>query len=153
MRAAVLYWYVTVGVYAVVWYAITITKCAGAALMITTGSKWFFGLGFVTFALAAAYGWTTGGNGLGPLTVGYKGGVGDHFGYGVLVTGAVVSLLLGWWSPRCATPTPSRRPGGRRRTVPAVTARRHQLLAGRRRFGAGLVVVGLVSAPRCSSSA
>ena len=45
--------------------------------MITTGSKWFFGLGFVSLVLAAAYGWTTGGNGLGPLSLGYKGGVGD----------------------------------------------------------------------------
>ena len=34
--------------------------------MITTGSKWFFGLGFVSLVLAAAYGWTTGGNGARP---------------------------------------------------------------------------------------
>ena len=63
--------------------------------MITTGSKWFFGLGFVSLVLAVAYGWTTGGNGVGPLTMGYKGGVGDHFGYGVLVTAGFVSLFLG----------------------------------------------------------
>ena len=63
--------------------------------MITTGSKWFFGLGFVSLVLAVAYGWTTGGNGVGPLTMGYKGGVGDHFGYGILVCSGLVSLFLG----------------------------------------------------------
>ena len=61
--------------------------------MITTGSKWFFGLGVVLLVLAAAYGWTTGGNGLGPLTAGYKGGVGDHFGYGILCQRRARQLL------------------------------------------------------------
>lgn len=63
--------------------------------MITTGTRWFLGLGIVSYVLAAAYGWTTGGDGLGPLSVGYKGGVGDHFGYGVLMGTAVVGLFLG----------------------------------------------------------
>ena len=63
--------------------------------MITTGSKWFYGLGLVSLVLAAAYGWTTGGNGLGPVSVGYKGGVGDHFGYTVLFVAAVISFGLG----------------------------------------------------------
>ena len=67
--------------------------------MITTGSKWFFGLGFVSLVLAAAYGWTTGGNGLGPVSVGYKGGVGDHLGYGILLVAGVASLFAGF----CAT--------------------------------------------------
>ena len=64
--------------------------------MFTTGSKWFFGLGLVSLALAAAYGWTTGGNGLGPVTVGYKGGVGDHLGYSLLLAAGVAALLLGF---------------------------------------------------------
>ena len=63
--------------------------------MITTGSKWFYGFGLLSLLLAAAYGWSTGGNGLGPLSVGYKGGVGDHFGYGILLSAGVVSLMLG----------------------------------------------------------
>src|SRR5262245_62189741 len=63
--------------------------------MITTGSKWYFGFGFLALVFAAAYGWTTGGNGLGPLSLGYKGGVGDHFGYGILVAAAAVSFVLG----------------------------------------------------------
>ena len=64
--------------------------------MITTGSKWFYGFGFLSLVLAAAYGWTTGGNGLGPVSVGYKGAVGDHFGYGVLLSAGVVSLVFGF---------------------------------------------------------
>jgi hypothetical protein len=62
--------------------------------MITTGTKWFLGLGIVSYVLAAVYGWSTGGNGLGPLSMGYKGGVGDHLGYGLLMTAAVAGLGL-----------------------------------------------------------
>jgi hypothetical protein len=63
--------------------------------MFTTGSKWFLGLGLVAFVLAAAYGWTTGGDGLGPLTVGYYGGIGDTLGYTMLVSIAVCAFFLG----------------------------------------------------------
>lgn len=113
--------------------------------MITTGTKWFLGLGVVTLALAAAYGWTTGGNGLGPVTVGYKGGVGDLLGYGVLVTAGLLSIAQGvviaaW---RDADPqaqaelvhldtVPTTRPAGVS-YWPAIAA-----------FGVALLVVGLV---------
>jgi hypothetical protein len=63
--------------------------------MFTTGSKWFLGLGLVSLVLAAAYGWTTGGTGLGPVTAGYNGGVGDHFGYAMLLAVAGVAIFLG----------------------------------------------------------
>jgi hypothetical protein len=63
--------------------------------MFTTGSKWFLGLGVGAFVLACAYGWTTGGNGLGPVTLGYKGGIGDHLGYALLMSIAAVAILLG----------------------------------------------------------
>lgn len=63
--------------------------------MITTGTRWFLGLGIVSFVLAAAYGWSTGGFGLGPLTMGYKGGIGEHMGYGVLMGVAITGLFLG----------------------------------------------------------
>lgn len=62
--------------------------------MITTGTKWFTGLGIVTFVLAAAYGWTTGGAALGPVTVGQLGPVGDHIGYGILMAASLVSFVL-----------------------------------------------------------
>ena len=114
--------------------------------MITTGTKWFFGLGFVTLVLAWAYGWTTGGNGLGPVTVGYKGGVGDHFGYGVLLSAAVISFVLGVVLDR----RPRRRRRGRRRGRrhrhrPRGHPGRRQLLAGRRRLRRRPHVVGLVT--------
>ena len=63
--------------------------------MFTTGSKWFLSTGLVALVLAAAYGWTTGGNGLGPVTMGYKGGVGDHLGYALLVGIGAASLFFG----------------------------------------------------------
>src|SRR6266545_1978726 len=114
--------------------------------MITTGTKWFFGLGFVALALAAAYGWSTGGTGLGPVTVGYKGGVGDHLGYGILLTAGLISVgqgvVLAAW--RDADPqaqaqlasldaVPILRPAGAS-YWPAVAA-----------FGGGLVAIGLVA--------
>lgn len=114
--------------------------------MFTTGSKWFFGLGVVSLVLAAAYGWSTGGNGLGPLTFGYKGGVGDHLGYTLLVSVAVAAVFLGLVAiaTRDAAPSalaelagtdtaPSLRAPDRPAYWPIVGA-----------FGASLVVLGLV---------
>ena len=62
--------------------------------MFTTGFKFFFGL-FAAFGAAAlVYGYTTGGNHVGPISLGWKGGVGDHIGYGVLVGLAVACLTV-----------------------------------------------------------
>ena len=80
--------------------------------MITTGSKFFFGLAAAAFGAAITYGIITSGfdsggvvetlsgDGainalLGPLTLGYKGGVGDHIGYSVLMGFAFATLGLG----------------------------------------------------------
>jgi hypothetical protein len=63
--------------------------------MFTTGSKWFFGLGLVTFVLAVLYGYTTGGSLLGPFTVGVWGSVGDHLGYGILLSISLLAMVLG----------------------------------------------------------
>jgi len=114
--------------------------------MITTGSKWFFGLGLVSLVLAAAYGWTTGGNGLGPLTAGYKGGVGDHFGYGILLSGAVVSLVFGLVSTaaRDADAAAVRQLAGTD-TLPPVVPAGISYWPPVAAFGAALVVIGLVS--------
>jgi hypothetical protein len=114
--------------------------------MITTGTKWFFGLGFLTLAIAALYGWTTGGNGLGPLTAGYKGGVGDHLGYGILLTAAVVSLFQGvvltaW---RDADPR-AQAQLVHLDTVPPVRPAATSYWPPVAAFGAGLTVIGLVS--------
>lgn len=114
--------------------------------MFTTGSKWFFGLGLVSLVLAAAYGWTTGGNGLGPVTAGYKGGVGDHFGYTLLVSIGLAGLLLGLLAvaTRDAAPSALAELAGTE-VAPAVSPPAHLSywpIVGA--FGAGLVVLGLV---------
>ena len=116
--------------------------------MITTGTKWFIGLGVATMVLAVAYGYTTGGNGLGPLSVGYKGGVGDHFGYGVLLIAAFVSLaqglLLEAW--RDADPQAQAQVASLD-AVPAVRPAAVSCWPAIAAFGAGLVLVGLVYEP------
>ena len=84
--------------------------------MVTTGSKLFFGYAFAALVAGIVYGTATELEGsielkgqvpfvdlpdgvvnglIGPLTLGYKGGVGDHLGYGTLVGVGVVFLLLG----------------------------------------------------------
>jgi hypothetical protein len=116
--------------------------------VITTGSKWFFGLGLVSLVLAVAYGWTTGGNGVGPLTMGYKGGVGDHFGYGVLVTAGFVSLFLGALSlaVRDAEALAEAQVAGTE-TVPAAIPAAPSYWPAVTAFGVALVVIGLVASP------
>ncbi len=114
--------------------------------MFTTGSKWFFGLGLVSLVLAAAYGWTTGGSGLGPLTGGYHGSVGDHLGYTVLVSTALIALFLGIISvaTRDADPRALAQLAGTDEP-PAATPPAHLAywpMIGA--FGATLVVLGLV---------
>ncbi len=80
--------------------------------MVSTGSKFFYGLAGVGLLAAVVYGIITNGldhggvihvltgDGavdalLGPLTLGYKGGVGDHVGYTVLMAFAASSFGLG----------------------------------------------------------
>jgi len=78
--------------------------------MITTGAKFYFGLGFLLLVAAVLYGWTSGGVDwglfpghmgdlyfqlLGALTGGYKGAVGDHVGYSILLGGAAASTTVG----------------------------------------------------------
>lgn len=114
--------------------------------MITTGSKWFFGLGFVSLVLAAAYGWTTGGSGLGPVSVGYKGAVGDHFGYGILLSAGLVAIVLGCvaTAARDADADAVAQVAGTE-TVPPVRPAGASYWPPVAAFGAALVVVGLVS--------
>jgi hypothetical protein len=114
--------------------------------MFTTGSKWFLGLGLVSLVLAAAYGWSTGGNGLGPISAGYKGGVGDPFGYTLLVSIGVSGVLLGLvaLATRDAAPSALAELAGTevapRELAPAHVAYWPVLGA----FGAAIVVLGLV---------
>ena len=64
--------------------------------MITTGSKFFYALAGLLLVAAVVYGYTTGGGEVGPLSLGYKGAVGDLVGYSILVGAAALSLFLGF---------------------------------------------------------
>jgi len=114
--------------------------------MITTGSKWYFGFGFLALIFAAAYGWTTGGNGLGPVSLGYKGGVGDHFGYGLLMAAAAISFFLGAivTATRDAEAEAVAQVAGTE-TVPAVIPAGTSYWPPLAAFGTVLLVIGLVS--------
>ena len=77
--------------------------------MLTTGFKLYFGFGIVYLLAAVFYGWTSGGVDWslfpsdlgtlyfavqGALTLGWRGAVGDHLGYVVLLSGAIASFTL-----------------------------------------------------------
>ena len=118
-----------------------------ASAMITTGSKWFFGLGFLSLVLAAAYGWTTGGNGLGPLSARLQGRRRRPLRLRHPAVGRRRQpRSSGSWPPPPATPRP--RPSPRwpapRRSPPVLPAGASYWppVAA---FGAALVVIGLVS--------
>ncbi len=113
--------------------------------MFTTGSKWFFGLGAVSFVLAAAYGWSTGGTRLGPVTAGYWGAMGDHLGYTLLVCIGLAATFLGITSlmSRDASPTALAELAGTEEAPPAVAPAHLAYWPVVGAFGAGLVVLGL----------
>jgi hypothetical protein len=63
--------------------------------MITTGSKFFFGLALAALLAAWVYGLSTGGDPVGVVAAGAKGAVGEHLGYTILASVAVLSAFLG----------------------------------------------------------
>lgn len=63
--------------------------------MFTTGAKLFFGVAAAALLAAWVYGLSTGGDPVGVLSAGMKGGVGERFGYTVLATLAVAAGFLG----------------------------------------------------------
>lgn len=114
--------------------------------MFTTGSKWFLGLGMFALLLAAVYGWTTGGQLLGPLTMGFNGGVGDHLGYTLLTATGLTSLFLGLVSvaTRDADPDALAAVAGAEEPPAAVQPAHPSYWPVVGAFGAALVVLGLV---------
>ncbi len=113
--------------------------------MITTGSKFFYGLAALLAVAAVVYGYASGGGGVGPLSAGYKGGVGEHLGYGILVAAAVASLFAGFCSTafRDADPEPTAALLGRDE-LPAVTAASTSFWPVVGAFGVVLTLVGAV---------
>ena len=64
--------------------------------MLTTGSRFFFGVAVFGVVAALVYGFTSDGGGvLGLLTLGMKGGVGEHLGYWLFLMLALAGLFLG----------------------------------------------------------
>ena len=113
--------------------------------MITTGSKFFYGLAALLALAAIVYGYASGGGGLGPISVGYKGGVGEHLGYGVLLTGAVASLFGGFCITafRDADPEPTAALLGAE-MIPSATTTGSSFWPIVAAFGVVLTVVGVV---------
>lgn len=64
--------------------------------MITKGSRFFFGFAGLAYVGAIVYGLSTDGHVFGVFSLGYKEAVGEHLGYGVLLSVAAVSAGLGF---------------------------------------------------------
>ncbi len=115
--------------------------------MFTTGFKTFFGYAVFAFVAAMLYGYATGGDGTGPISLGYKGGVGDQAGYGILLftalaAGTIAGVLVFFRDADADQVAnymgTSDAPIGQRPTAPNFWP-----LVGA--VGVGLMVVGLVS--------
>jgi len=62
--------------------------------MFTWGSKYLAAMTLVALVAALAYGLATGGDPVGVISLGYKGGVGEHTGYANLVGATAIFLAL-----------------------------------------------------------
>ncbi len=62
--------------------------------MLTTGFKAFAAWAVGFLVAAVVFGYTTGGSSVGPLSVGWKGAVGNHVGYAILLVAAAVMATL-----------------------------------------------------------
>jgi hypothetical protein len=134
--------------------------------MLPTGSKTFFGLAIPAFIAAIVYGVITNGidhggilhvisgNGavdalLGPITFGYKGGVGDHLGYSVLMGFAVSCFGFGFASTvfRDADARSVAEIEGVEALAPVTAKPAISYWPIVASFGVGLLVVGLATQP------
>ncbi len=116
--------------------------------MLTPGFKFFFGLAVGLATVAVVYGYVTGGDQLGPFIWGWKGGIGDHVGYVVLMGLSVVAGVIGCMlvSFRDADPEAQADYAGIDSIAPTNhIAGSHWPVVGA--LGAATMVVGLVVAP------
>ena len=60
--------------------------------MVGTGSRLFFALAAIGLLGAVAFGLASGGDPVGVVSLGYKGGVGEHFSYALLTAFGVTAL-------------------------------------------------------------
>lgn len=112
--------------------------------MTTSSSRFLYSTAVIALVGAWLYGLGSGGSALGVVSLGYKGGVGDHLGYSVLIGLAVASLALGVTATLLADPPVTA--GAEVDPLPAAEVPRSfapwPALGG---FGLGLAAVGLVS--------
>ena len=66
--------------------------------MFTTGFKLWFGVFVAAFGAASFAGYTSGGDETGPISLAWKGAVGNHVSYGLFVGAAAVALGLALFS-------------------------------------------------------
>ncbi|MBC8364408.1 MAG: hypothetical protein H8E59_05370 [Actinobacteria bacterium] len=66
--------------------------------MLTTGFKLWFGIFVAALGAAVFAGYTSGGDETGPISLAWKGTVGNHVSYGLLMTAAAVALGLALFS-------------------------------------------------------
>ena len=116
--------------------------------MFTTGFKFYFGLAVALVLSAVVYGYATGGEHVGPVTWGWKGGVGDHVGYVMLMAGGVVASAVSFVivAFRDADPSAQAHYLGVDEIVPTATVTgSYWPVVGA--FGAGVGLLGLVLTP------
>ena len=115
--------------------------------MFTWGSKYLFGVAVAAFVGAVVYGLVTGGGPVGVLSMGYKGGVGEHIGYTILMAASFGALAL-------AITTVVARDGqaedmvaiaGTERALDLRQPRGLSIVAPLTAFGIGALVVGLAA--------
>lgn len=112
--------------------------------MITTSSKFFYALAGLLLVTGVVYGYTTGGGEVGPLSLGYKGGVGDLLGYSILMGSAFVSAFVGFATTAFRDGDPEAAAevlGADQAPVPVAPATSYWPVVGA--FGLGFVVVGI----------
>ncbi|MGK2930661.1 MAG: hypothetical protein ACSLFO_13915 [Acidimicrobiales bacterium] len=113
--------------------------------MITTASKFFYGLAGLLVVAAIAYGYSTGGGNVGPLSLGYKGAVGDLVGYIILMGAGVVAAFLGFVTTAFRDADPAAVADHLGASTPpsvATPANSYWPIIGA--FGVGLTVIGVV---------
>lgn len=62
--------------------------------MLTTSFKIWGAYGIVAYVAAVVYGYSSGGGGVGPLSLGYLGGIGDHVGYIILIGLSLCCMVI-----------------------------------------------------------
>lgn len=123
--------------------------------MFKTGSRFLFGLAAFGFVAAIAWAAGTGDHTIGmdtlvgPLTLGYKGYVGEHTGYTVLVGGSAAALFLGVFlsALRDADPEALAQVAGREVVPEALVPTSVNYWPVVAAFSAGAVVLGLAIGP------